>query len=320
VSAAADIMGDMDLGDEFDVHGGFDAGDGTAALDADDLDGPVHSTAVPLVDAVDVIRLVGPRAFNRAKEYVRDAAVLATEWHPAEERLEGTVQGAESTPYQVVVDLRAARGEYSRPVRSRCSCPIGGDCKHVAATLLQSNSRAVADRRAPTPGVDDLTTGGVTALGAARPGPGASDWRSTVGAIGQPTRASSARTTRMGLLFELRDRAHSTRGRAVAPSARRQGGPTVQRLGVRPVTLSGTGNWVRGNLTWSSLPYQLNRLAIEPEHHAWFGQFAALHAGRRRLAVRRRLRQSAALAPAGRGRAPRHLARDGQALDRRRRR
>jgi superfamily II DNA or RNA helicase len=277
VSAAADIMGGMDLGDEFDVHGGFVAGDGTATRDADDSDDPVHSMAVPLVDAVDVIRLVGPRAFNRAKEYVRDAAVLTTEWHPADERLEGTVQGAESTPYQVVVDLRATRGEYSRPVRSRCTCPIGGDCKHVAATLLQSNSRAVADRSAPTPTVDDLTTGGVTALGAARPGTGVADWRSTVGAIGQPTRASSARTTRMGLLFELRDRAHSTRGRAVAPSARRQGGPTVQRLGVRPVTLSGTGNWVRGNLTWSSLPYQLNRLAIEPEHHAWFGQFAALH-------------------------------------------
>ena len=278
VAVAADIMGDMGLGDEFDVYDGFRAASARDSRgDAVDADDPVHSTAVPLVDAVDVIRLVGPRVFNRAKEYVRDSAVLTTEWHPADERLEGIVQGAESTPYQVVVDLRATRGEYSRPVRSRCTCPIGGDCKHVAATLLQSNSRAVADRSAATPPVDDLTTGGVTALGAARPGTGGSDWRSTVGAIGQPTRASSARTTRMGLLFELRDRAHSTRGRAVAPSARRQGGPTVQRLGVRPVTLSGTGNWVRGNLTWSSLPYQLNRLAIEPEHHAWFGQFAALH-------------------------------------------
>ncbi|WP_148076733.1 DEAD/DEAH box helicase [Frigoribacterium sp. PhB24] len=270
----ADIMGDMDLGDEFDVHGGLVPDGGTAARDAD---GPVHTTLVPLVDAVDVIRLVGPRAFNRAKEYVRDGAVLGTVWHPADERLEGTVQGAEATPYQVVVDLRATRGEYSRPVASRCSCPIGADCKHVAATLLQSNSRAVADRSAPSPSADDLRTGGVTALGAARPGTGGGDWRSTVGAIGRPSRTSSARTTRMGLLFDLRDRAHSTRGRAVAPSARRQGGPTVQRLGVRPVTLSGTGNWVRGNLTWSSLPYQLNRLAIEPEQHAWFGQFAALH-------------------------------------------
>nr|WP_228497590.1 DEAD/DEAH box helicase [Frigoribacterium sp. VKM Ac-1396] len=275
-------MGDMDLGDEFDVHGGFPAAGAGAARDTsggdpDDADGPVHSTTVPLVDAVDVIRLVGPRAFNRAKEYVRDGAVLETTWHPADERLDGSVRGAETALYRVAVDLRATRGEYSRPVRSRCSCPIGSDCKHVAAILLQSNARAVADRSAPSPSADDLTTGGVTALGAARPGTGTGDWRSTVGAVGRPTRASSARTTRMGLLFELRDRAHSTRGRAVAPSARRQGGPTVQRLGVRPVTLSGTGNWVRGNLTWSSLPYQLNRLAIEPEQHAWFGQFAALH-------------------------------------------
>ena len=51
----------------------------------------------------------------------------------------------------------------------------------------------------------------------------------------------------------------------------------MQRLGVRPVTLSGTGNWVRGNLTWTSLPYQMNRLQIAADVHAWFGQFAALH-------------------------------------------
>jgi len=271
VSSAADIMGDMQHGDHHDLGDGLDDGSDDAA------EGPVHSTAVPLVDAVDVIRLVGPRAFNRAKEYVRDGAVLDTVWHPADERLEGTVQGAESTPYRVVVDLRPTRGEYSRPVRSRCSCPLGGDCKHVAATLLQSNSRAVADRSAPSTGAAGLGGGGVTTPGQARLGTAAGDWRSTLGAMGQPTRASSARTTAMGLLFELRDRAHSTRGRAVTPQGRGRGGPEFQRLGVRPVTLSGTGNWVRGNLTWSSLPYQLNRLAIEPDQHAWFGQFAALH-------------------------------------------
>ncbi|WP_314103565.1 DEAD/DEAH box helicase, partial [uncultured Frigoribacterium sp.] len=49
------------------------------------------------------------------------------------------------------------------------------------------------------------------------------------------------------------------------------------RLGVRPVSLSRTGNWVRGDLTWTSLPYQMNRLQIAADVHAWFGQFAALH-------------------------------------------
>ncbi|MFS2029315.1 DEAD/DEAH box helicase, partial [Curtobacterium sp. CT11-45] len=49
------------------------------------------------------------------------------------------------------------------------------------------------------------------------------------------------------------------------------------RLGVRPVTRSDAGNWVRGQLTWGTLPYSMNRLGLSPGQHAWFVQFAALH-------------------------------------------
>ncbi|MBA8813089.1 DEAD/DEAH box helicase [Frigoribacterium faeni] len=246
-------------------------------------DGPhLFSTVAPLVDAVDVIRLVGPRSFNRAKEYARQGQVLEVTWDPDAERIAGTVQGADAQPYRSVVDVRATRGEYSRPVRSTCSCPIGGECKHVAALLLQSNTLALAQRRDASPasgGTAAVDPAGLAGTGRAdaTATPGDGDWRSVVGAIGRTTRASSARTTSMGLLFELRDRAHSPRGRSLGRPAPGPRAGAAPRLGVRPVTLSGTGNWVRGTLTWSSLPYQLNRLAIAPEQHAWFGQFAALH-------------------------------------------
>ena len=253
------------------------------------------SPLTPLIDAVDIIRLVGPMAFNRAKEYAATGAVTETSWHPADERITGTVQGTEATPYLSEIVVRAGRGDYSRPLRSTCSCPIGGDCKHIAAVLLQSNTAALLQRRGASSGglqsgalpSGALPSGGLagSALGeitsassagsptrAVDPG----DWRSVVGSLGRSTRTSSARTTGMGLLFEVRDRAPAPR-----PGGRRPPGGTGRsmppRLGVRPVTLSATGNWVRGSLTWTSLPYQLNRLAVDPDQHAWFGQFAALH-------------------------------------------
>ena len=252
-------------------------------MDAMIDDGPAgeFSPLAPLIDAVDVIRLVGPRAFNRAKEYAASGAVTETSWHAADERITGTVQGTEATPYLSDIVVRAGRGDYSRPVRSTCSCPIGGDCKHVAAVLLQSNTAALLQRRGTTAGglrnaAATAAPGGGAGLPSASADPlggDAGDWRSVVGSLGRPTRASSARTTGMGLLFELRDRAGASR----SGSRRPQGGRVARGLGVRPVTLSGTGNWVRGSLTWSSLPYQLNRLAVDPDQHAWFGQFSALH-------------------------------------------
>lgn len=82
----------------------------------------------------------------------------------------------------------------------------------------------------------------------------------------------------MGLQFELRDavpaklasRARAT-GRALPAPSR------SVRLGVRPVTRSDAGNWVRGQLTWGTLPYSQNRLGVGAEQHAWFLQLAALH-------------------------------------------
>ncbi len=42
---------------------------------------------------------------------------------------------------------------------------------------------------------------------------------------------------------------------------------------------------MRGSLTWTSLPYSLNRLSVSPEQHRWFGQFQALHRSAREVYV-----------------------------------
>ncbi|WP_123652979.1 DEAD/DEAH box helicase [Curtobacterium sp. ZW137] len=220
--------------------------------------------AAPMIDAVDVIRFVGPQTFGRARDIVRRGLVEEATFHD-DGTITASVAGSEDDPYVVSVDTTVARGEFVRPVRSRCSCPIGGECKHVAAALLTINARALAAQAGPR---------------SAEPAPPAPDWRHEVARLAgdTPPPVASSGVTPLGLQFELRD-AVPARMAARARAAGRAL-PTASRsvrLGVRPVTRSGAGNWVRGQLTWGTLPYSMNRLGLGAEQHAWFLQFAALH-------------------------------------------
>ncbi|MFZ7087669.1 SNF2-related protein [Curtobacterium sp. RRHDQ10] len=247
-------------------------------------------SAAPLVDAVDVIRLVGPRAFGRAKDELRTGNVEQVAYDEDDLTVHASVQGSAPSPYRVRVDVLPARGDTIRPVRSSCTCPLGGDCKHVAAAMLQLGAQGVSAAM-PTPTAPD---------------PDAADWKRTLGRIAGIDGPTAARSAAMGLQFELRDlvpprlaaragasgvgRARATGpggagasggssgsgGSGGTPDGRHDPGRRV-RLGVRPVTLSTAGNWVRGQLTWGTLPYSMNRLSLDPDQHAWFGQFQALH-------------------------------------------
>ncbi|MDR6572497.1 hypothetical protein J2X60_001137 [Curtobacterium sp. 320] len=220
--------------------------------------------AAPMIDAVDVIRFVGPQAFGRARDLVRAGLVDDAVWHDDDGTVTGAVSGSADDPYELRIETTPARGEFVRPVRSTCTCPLGGDCKHVAAALLTVNARALAAAAGPKP---------------EQPAPPPSDWRHDLARLaGDDEQVAEPQGTPMGLQFELRD-AVSAR---LASRARAAGRalPTASRsvrLGVRPVTRSDAGNWVRGQLTWGTLPYSMNRLGLSPEQHAWFVQFAALH-------------------------------------------
>lgn len=217
-----------------------------------------------MIDAVDVIRFVGPQAFGRARDLVRAGLVDDVVWHDDDGTVTATVSGSADDPYELRIETTPARGEFVRPVRSTCTCPLGGDCKHVAAALLTVNARALAAAAGPKP---------------EQPAPPPSDWRHDLARLaGDDEQVAEPQGTPMGLQFELRD-AVSAR---LASRARAAGRalPTASRsvrLGVRPVTRSDAGNWVRGQLTWGTLPYSMNRLGLSSEQHAWFVQFAALH-------------------------------------------
>ena len=111
------------------------------------------------------------------------------------------------------------------------------------------------------------------------------DWKSAVTALTGRALTSASTHTRIGLLLELREqipRSHQDWNGPTARTATAQSLGTL-RLGVRPVILSRTGNWIRGTVTWNSLSYQANRLELAAEQQRWFTQFAALHRSTREV-------------------------------------
>ena len=205
-------------------------------------------TTPPLVDAADILRLVGETSFGRGRAYARNGAVTQFAWDPDTSRLTGIVQGTSAGPYRCRIDLVAAPGGRCRPTSSVCSCPMEYDCKHVAATLLAANAASV---RAALPQATPRRRG---------------DWKAVLSALATDHEdaaldGTAGGTSPMGLQFELRTPSRAALG----------------RLGVRPVLRNGKGHWVKANMTWNTIAYQATRLSLDPEQLRWFCQFAALY-------------------------------------------
>jgi superfamily II DNA or RNA helicase len=89
---------------------------------------------------------LGHIAAERGAEYQRAGRVRITEIDAAGAHLRAQVHGSKSKPYEV--DVRLARGARGLQLRTLCTCPMAGGCKHVAATLLEFAARP---RPAPEP-------------------------------------------------------------------------------------------------------------------------------------------------------------------------
>lgn len=87
-----------------------------------------------LVQHEDVADVVGTEYALRGWEYFENGHVFDTRqiFQVEQERLQlwALCAGSQSEPYQVSIFLNN-----TPPVRSRCTCPIGSGCKHVAAVL-----------------------------------------------------------------------------------------------------------------------------------------------------------------------------------------
>ena len=93
--------------------------------------------AAAAYDRSELIACLDAHTVAKGEAYVRAVSKLA--WLP-QGTLSGRVQGSERSPYAVAVDVGFEEGDLW--VEGECSCPVGYNCKHVAAVLL-AGSRLV---------------------------------------------------------------------------------------------------------------------------------------------------------------------------------
>ncbi len=194
------------------------------------------------IDLSGVREGVGSKSFGRGRSYARSRRVVAVEWDPRELTLTGSVAG--TALYDTTVYFTDADGNLAFE-DGECTCPVGYNCKHVAAIVIAAageGAEAQATRRPPRAGA------------ASTDGP---MWeRSLRALIDAPAPAAEERP----LAIELSLRTAGGRPRLMA---------RLMRPGAR-------GGWVNGSLSWGGLDswhvrdgeYRSDHLALVRELHA----------------------------------------------------
>ncbi|MEH0109677.1 DEAD/DEAH box helicase [Tersicoccus sp. MR15.9] len=232
---------------------------------------------VPLIDAQDLLRVVGGPAMHRGKAYMRDGAVVSLDWDADAGRLSSRVQGSEPVPYRAKLTLKPLRDGRHRIASTSCDCPVGTACKHVAATALQANADHARERHlAEREKTEREKTARDKATQAARTSE--PDWREQVEALLPPeetTEGDESAPTPLALQFELRELGDTFSRWAASRGIKRRS--ANHKLGVRPVVRNQKGRWVRNQLAWSNIAFQTQGMTFDADQHRWFSQFPGLH-------------------------------------------
>lgn len=166
----------------------------------------------------------------------------------------GTVAGNGLAPYQTLVTHKG-EAQHGEPLWiSRCTCPVGAECKHAVATLISARTALEnGDVPVPAPGSESAGESNVVPLfgqpGARGAGGVTATWRQKLDASlnprppERPTRSSAGPSSdawraQIGLQFQER----------TVPSSLTDSSP-VQRVEVKPTKLMRTGRWSR-TATW----------------------------------------------------------------------
>ena len=254
-----------------------------------------------LLSTHEIARLVGSQVFSRGERYARNGNVVEMVWPESGTRLLARVAGSTDTPYSVTISFAVSQSGIVVNVSGACSCPVGRNCKHVAAVLIAGRRPDTGDggslpggasragrgvsfpalvpdfegggdpeTRSSTASAAGLSTGsrtGTTSRGAAASAPAIPAWQRQLAPLAQSTRAPSAPTSiPLALQFEVLE---ATRSSRMTP------GPSTYRLGIRPMVMGKKGAWIRGNLNWTNLSYA--RGSYNQEHQKILGALHALY-------------------------------------------
>lgn len=201
----------------------------------------VSVSALPYeIDLGEVARSVGRTSYDRGAAYARQKRVLSLAWDEEQLVLTGKVLGGglyttELTFAGVGADIEFDYGE--------CTCPIGFDCKHVAAVAVAAAGKAATPARFGSGA--GAATAPVTRKQAVTP-----SWREWL----QPMVTGPATAT-VGspLAIEL----------SVAASTYTR----EQRLQAKLMRPGARGGWVNGSLSWNRLdPWDRRDAQIREDH------------------------------------------------------
>jgi superfamily II DNA or RNA helicase len=206
------------------------------------------------VELAEVEAAVGSSSFKRGRGYAR-SRVVAVEWDSSAETLTGSVVG-QGALYRTAAFFAADPSGALAFDDGECTCPVGYNCKHVAAIVI-----AAADRRlAGEPAVGGRPPRRVEPHAEPR------SWEKPLRALVDAPAAQAAGTP---LAIELALHADGFPGRR-AP-----------RLMARLMRLGARGGWVNDSLTWSGLDsWRVQSGGYRPDHVALVRELYAVHRAR----------------------------------------
>jgi superfamily II DNA or RNA helicase len=214
---------------------------------------------LPHVPPTVITHQVGSRAAGRGLAYAREGRVEDLVWDPDASTVTADVLGSGSSSYRTVVTLAEYEedavsrrflpeepGGLWRPRRSRCSCPIGADCKHVAAVLYHLDDLGAAEERREAP----------------------AEWRSVLRPL--LTESPSEEVPQpLAIRFDLEV---SRVGPGVSRLRRETATPELIAaggdlwLGLRPMTMGRKGTWIKGGLSWRTFEFRMAGRAYHTGH------------------------------------------------------
>jgi superfamily II DNA or RNA helicase len=222
-------------------------------------------------EAATVRRLLGSTTYARGSVYAARGAVVSATYDPDDDVVVGDVQGSSPRPYEVTIELARSASGTPVGVSGECSCPVGFNCKHVAALLLASGAAAE-----PGAAAGSSTAGRRKGVGAA-----ARSSRQPAGGPAGRELAPAWVKPFETLLCGLEDHGVATEPEVALQfevMPRPSNGKKSNDLGiqVRPVVRGSRGRWVRTGISWPKLDYGYLSRDLAPERMALLRELLAL--------------------------------------------
>jgi len=227
------------------------------------------------IELSEVEAVVGSRSFKRGHGYARGDRVAAIKWDPNDETLRGSVIG-QGALYSTAAFFATDQDGSLAFDDGECSCPVGYNCKHVAAIVIAATegqgaterkddrSSSPAIERRPSqpdpPALRQVATGGPPA-----------SWEQPLLALVEMPGAQAA-----GIPLAIEVALH-------VQGASPIGAPRLTARLMRP---GARGGWVNGSLAWNGLDsWQIQRGGYRPDHLTVMRELYAMHRAREGVAV-----------------------------------